>query len=92
LTGIVQVWTVSFAEVDESYYSSQIAHFDNALPSPDSQTPHCLLHLIRCRDIEHILRGPVIYVFSPPFDVSLTALCLHDCSCVNHFGPEANMW
>lgn len=70
LIGIVQVWTVSFAEVDESYYSSQIVHSDNALPSPDSQTPHCLLHLIRCRDIEHILRGPVISVFSPPFNIS----------------------
>lgn len=36
----------------------------------ESQTPHCLLHLMRCWDIEHILRGPVISVFSPPFTIS----------------------
>lgn len=36
----------------------------------DSQTPHCLLRLMRCRDIEHILRGPVISVFSPPLTIS----------------------
>lgn len=36
----------------------------------ESQTPHCLLHLLCCRDIEHILRGPVISVFSPPFTIS----------------------
>lgn len=36
----------------------------------DSQTPHCLLRLMLCRDIEHILRGPVISVFSSPLSVS----------------------
>ncbi len=36
----------------------------------DSQTPHCLLRLMRCRDIEHILSGPVISVFSPPLTIS----------------------
>ncbi len=36
----------------------------------DNQTPHCLLRLMRCRDIEHILSGPVISVFSPPLTIS----------------------
>lgn len=44
--------------------------FRQCTSQPRQSDSTLLRHLIRCRDIEHILRGPVISVFSPPFNIS----------------------
>lgn len=54
----VKVWTLGLCDSD---YSRRLTHSENAFPGAQSDPA---LSLLRCWDIEHVLRGPVISVLS----------------------------